>query len=79
MTSYDPERYRAVAIAKACKMWAQHKIKANRAYTPTAMLRNAAEITGKSYKRGQHQQAHDDIMAMFEYTGTPPNENGWTP
>ena len=32
-------------------------IKPNRAYTPTAMLRAAGEITGKTFKRGQYALA----------------------
>ena len=38
----------------------------NRAYTPTAMLKAASGITGKTYKRGQHQQAADDIKVWCD-------------
>lgn len=52
---------RAIIIKHACKMWATHKMQANRAYTPTAMLTAASGITGKVYKRGQHAVAAADL------------------
>ena len=57
--------YRALVIKQACKLYAKHKMQVNRAYTPTAMLKAASGITGKAYKRGQHQQAADDIAALL--------------
>lgn len=53
--------FRATTIASGLRMYAKHKILPNRAYTPTAMLKAATGITGKAYKRGQYQQAADDI------------------
>ena len=62
MTSINPEVYQALVIARALKLYAKTGIKANRAYTPTNMLRMATKITGKSFKRGQYMEAHDAIM-----------------
>ena len=49
--------FRAYVIASALDLYAKTGIKANRAYTPTAMLRVAKEITGKTFKRGQYAEA----------------------
>lgn len=49
--------YRATAISVALKFYAKTGMKINRAYTPTAMLAAANEITGHSYKRGQYEAA----------------------
>jgi hypothetical protein len=61
-----PRTYQAVVVAKALKLYAKTGMKANRAYTPTNMLRTAGNITGKKYKRGQYMVAHDDLMAMLQ-------------
>jgi len=53
--------FRAAVIASACRLYAQTGIKANRAYTPTAMLKAATQITGQKYRRGQHMKAALDI------------------
>jgi len=66
MTSYDPNRYQTVVVAKALKFYAQTGMKVNRAYTPTNMLRTASRITGKTYQRGQYMKAHDDLMALVQ-------------
>ena len=62
MTSYDPKVYQAVVLAKALKLYHTTKIKANRAYTPTNMLRTASSITNIKYKRGEYMRAHNDLM-----------------
>ena len=62
----DPNLYRALAIAKALKLYANTKMMVNKAYTPTAMLRNAAQITGNNYRRGEYMKAHDDIMELLK-------------
>lgn len=48
---------RALTIAKALELYADTRMKANRAYTPTAMLKAAKEITGSTFKRGEYKQA----------------------
>ena len=56
-TGSDVEIFRAIVIAGALDLYAKTGMKANRAYTPSAMLRAAKEITGKTFKRGQYAQA----------------------
>lgn len=58
------ECYRAYVIASALKLYADTGMKANRAYTPTAMLKAANEITGHVYRRGQYNAA---AMALIEW------------
>ena len=43
---------------------------ANKAWTPTARLRTAGNITGKTYKRGQYDLAVKDLEAWIEENGT---------
>ena len=57
--------FRAKTIAVALELYAKTGIKVNRAYTPTAMLAAAAEITGQPYKRGQYVQAAADIHNLI--------------
>lgn len=63
--------YRALVIAKACELYAKHGIRVNRAYTPTAMLKAASDLTGIKYKRGQHAQAAADIRECLLIGCTP--------
>lgn len=58
---------RALTIRKAIQMWVKHGIKANRAYTPSAMARAAGDITGKTYASSKKSlnQAVDDIAAKY--------------
>ncbi|MCA1452857.1 hypothetical protein I6F35_06430 [Bradyrhizobium sp. BRP22] len=62
----------AVALYAATTLWAalglyiKSGIKVNRAYTPTKMLAAAGQITGKTYKRGQHQLARDDLKIWMD-------------
>lgn len=51
------EVFRARTIASALRLYAKTGMKANRAYTPTNMLKAAEAITGTKFKRGQHEQA----------------------
>jgi hypothetical protein len=45
-----PDDYRALVIAHALELYARTGLKANTAYTPTAMIRAARQITGKPLK-----------------------------
>lgn len=58
--------YRALAVASALRLYAKTGMKANRAYTPTAMLRVASEMTGKTFKRGQYREAADALSALAD-------------
>jgi hypothetical protein len=51
--------YRAIVIKSAIGLYLKSgkRLIPNRAYTPANMLRAASEITGKEFKRGQHEQA----------------------
>lgn len=53
--------YRAVVIRSALRMYKDTGRKANRAYTPQAMLRAAAGITGKEFKPRDYQGAIDAL------------------
>lgn len=55
-----------ITLKSAIKLYIQTGMKANRAYTPTNMLHKAGELLGKTYKRGQLQQAHDDLQAKYD-------------
>lgn len=50
-----------IVLRSAISLYLKTGMKANRAYTPTNMLRKAGEINGKIYKRGQLQIAYDDL------------------
>lgn len=58
--------FRAAVIASALKLYHSTGIKANRAYTPTAMLKAANEITGHHYRRGQYLMAAEGILAWID-------------
>lgn len=62
--------YRAITLKHGLKLYADTGMKPNRAYTPTAMLRTAGQITGKTYKRGQYRQAIDDLTAWINVNGS---------
>lgn len=51
------EIYRATAIASGLRLYARTGMKPNRAYTSTAMIAAANEITGHVYRRGQYLMA----------------------
>ena len=53
--------FRATVIYHGLRLYAKTGMKPNRAYSPSAMLRVAGEITGKSYKRGEYLLAADDL------------------
>lgn len=62
--------YRAITLKHGLAFYAKTGIKPNRGWTPSAMLRTAGQITGKTYKRGQYQQAVDDLTAWINANGT---------
>jgi hypothetical protein len=55
-----------VVLKNAIKLYVNTGMKANRAYTPANMLAKAGEFTGKTYKRGQLQIAHDDLQLLYQ-------------
>jgi hypothetical protein len=66
--------YRAIVIKAGLKMYMLHRIKPNSAYTPTAMLRVAGEITGKHYKRREYERAINDLQVWIDANGTAGDE-----
>lgn len=63
MTSYDPATYQLVALKAGLKLYAKTGMKPNTAWTPTAMMRTAERLTGKTFKRRDYQAA---ISALQE-------------
>jgi hypothetical protein len=55
------EVFRLRVIASGLRLYAKTGIKPNRAYTPSAMLAAAEQVTGKKYKRGAYEAAAADI------------------
>jgi hypothetical protein len=66
--------YRAIVVKHGLKLYAKTGMKPNRAYTPTAMLATAGQITGKTYKRGAYQEAIADLEAWIAVNGTSGKE-----
>ena len=62
--------YRAIALKHGLYLYATCRIKPNRAWTPTAMLRAAGQITGKTYKRGHYHEAIADLTAWINANGS---------
>ena len=60
------EKFRFVAVAKALKLYGKTGIRANRSYTPKAMLAVAKELTGMSYRYGQYLEAADHMEKMLD-------------
>lgn len=58
--------FRAISIKSALNLYAKTGMKANTAYTPTAMMRVATEYTGKTYKRGQCALAAADMQVWID-------------
>lgn len=52
---------RATYLVSALRMYAKSRMLMTRGATPTHMLRLAGQYTGKTYKRGEHLQAADDV------------------
>jgi hypothetical protein len=71
--------FRAYVIASALKMYAKHKIKANRAYTPTNMLAAVHEITGMKFKRTQMMEAAQFLQLWADAKRMGINETSTRP
>ncbi len=65
-TGSDIDRFRAIVLRSALKLYRDTGIRANRAYTPTAMLATTGQLTGRTFKRGQYSEA---IEALTEILG----------
>jgi hypothetical protein len=71
-TGSDIDLYRAAVIACGLRMYARTGMRPNKAYTPTAMLREANRITGRVYKRGQYLAAADALTEWVERAKATP-------
>lgn len=58
--------FRAATLKGALKMYAACKIVPTRGVTATSMLKMATPYTGKTYKRGEHAKAAEDMTAWIE-------------
>ena len=63
------DTYVAVTLKSAIRLYAKTGMKVNRAYTPTAMLAKAGEITGKKFKRGQFAEAVNELEIWLAKNG----------
>jgi len=61
-----PEQFQAITLARALRLYARTGMKANRAYTPSAMLATASRITGRAYPARAYTQAADDLFCWAE-------------
>lgn len=70
ITSFDGpkavDRYVMIALKSALKGYILFKMTPNRSWTPKNMLLKASEFTGKTYTRGQYQQAFDDLTELLQ-------------
>ena len=60
------DRFVAVTLRQAIKLYRLHGMKVNRAYTPTAMLARASQLTGKKFKRGQFAEAEAALTELLD-------------
>lgn len=58
--------FKAVTLRSSLKLFAKTGIMPTRGVTGPVMLRIATEITHKAYKRGQYQQALDDLGVWID-------------
>ena len=58
--------YRATVIASGLRLYARTGMKPNRAYTPSAMLRAAEDMTGRKFKRGQYEEAAQALTELAQ-------------
>lgn len=50
MTAINPRVFQTLALASALELYAKAKIQVNRAYTPSAMIQTAKNLTGLPFK-----------------------------
>jgi hypothetical protein len=62
--------YQAIALKHGLILYANARIRPNRAWTPTKMLRLASTFTGKHYQRGEYLRAAQDVSEWIAANGT---------
>lgn len=63
MQTYDPALYQMTVISKALEVYATHKLRVNRAYTPKAMMATASRLTGRTFKPRDYAGAAKALRA----------------
>lgn len=63
------DTFTAIVLKSGISLYAKTGMKPNRAYTPTAMLAKAGQITGKKFKRGQFAEAIAALDAWINEFG----------
>ena len=58
--------YQATVIGSALRLYAKCGLKVNRAYTPSAMMKVATALTGKTFKARDYLGAADALKAWAE-------------
>jgi hypothetical protein len=58
--------FRVTVLRTGLRIYAKHKLRVNRGYSPSAMLKAASQITGRTYTRGQYLSAAADLTAWIE-------------
>lgn len=58
--------FRATALWSGLRLYHKARIKPNRAWTPTVMLKMATDITHKPYKRGEYLKASEDVKVWMD-------------
>lgn len=58
--------YQATVVGSALRLYAKCGLKVNRAYTPAAMMKVAAALTGKKFKARDYVGAADALKAFAE-------------
>lgn len=59
-------RFQAVVIKNALKLYRDTGMKANRAYTPANMRMMAEKLTGKKFKARDYTSMIDALQSMLE-------------
>lgn len=66
ITGTNIDRFQALAIRGHCRLMAKGMTHSK--LTKTRVLELAGNVTGKTYKRGQHAQAAEDISEILYAT-----------
>lgn len=61
--------FQAITIKSALRLYARTGMKANRAYTPSAMMKMAAQITGKKFKARDYDGAVNELEIWIARNG----------
>lgn len=65
----NTDMYQALVVRKALQLYAKTGIKANSAYTPSAMMRTAERITGRRFKSRDYLGATAALEVWLKEAG----------